>query len=168
MLLVDAGATEFDHLPTHRLERLEIKLLRAVVAELLCGRQTGLQAISPDDFAGRQMLDQQVVAHVIERVSIQSRGERFGQTLVEFQIEDGKAQRLSSAHFGGVARQTGGVGGSRAGEQPDRFKQCLHGDVLQAARPLADSAESGQEEKPDKKTTRIISPRRGRIAGGTV
>ena len=39
-------------------------------------------------------------AHSIERVGIQAGCERFGQPLVQFEIEDGEAQRLGGANLG--------------------------------------------------------------------
>src|SRR5437867_110437 len=83
VLLVNAGPSEFDEFAANGLERREIKLLFAVVTAVRRRRQPGLQAIRPDDFARRQMLDEQMVADFIERVGIESGDERFGQPLVE-------------------------------------------------------------------------------------
>ena len=41
-----------------------------------------------------------MVAHSIERVGIQAGRERFGQPLIQFEIEDGEAQRLGGADLG--------------------------------------------------------------------
>src|ERR1043166_9490460 len=77
------------------------------------------------------MLHEQMGAHIIEGVGIQAGCENFGQPLVQFEIEDGEAQRLRRADLGGVAREPGAVGGSGTGEQPDG--RALHSHVFKAA-----------------------------------
>ena len=104
VLLVDAGPAEFNQLCANRLEGVEIKLLFAVVAKILRCGQASLQAICADNFTSWHMLHEQMVAHIIERVGIQAGCERFGQPLVQFEIEDGEAQRLRRADLGRFQR----------------------------------------------------------------
>ena len=77
------------------------------------------------------MLNEQVVADFIERVGIESGDERFGQPFVEFNVEDGEAQRLRGPDFSSVAREPGRIDGSAVGQQTGRFKQSLHGNAFQ-------------------------------------
>src|SRR5678816_1991257 len=109
VLLVDAGTAEFNQLRSNRLERAEIKLLFAVVAQILCCGNASLQAIGADDFTSWDMLHKEMVAHSIERVGIQAGSERLGQPLIQFEIEDGEAQRLGGANFRGALGQATGV-----------------------------------------------------------
>ena len=138
VLMVDARAAKLDELRAQRFKGAEIKLLLAVVAEMARRRQAGLETIGADDFARRQMLDEQMIAHFIERVGIQSGGDRFGQALVQFQIEHREAQPLRGADFGGVARKAGGVGLGGTGDQARGLRLGLHHIVLVVA------AEEGQ------------------------
>src|ERR1041385_895903 len=91
VLLMNTGSTQFDQFGTNRLKGGKIKLLLAVIATIECRSRAGLQTICADNIAGRDMLDEQVVTCLIERIGIESRCQRFGQSLIEFEIKDREA-----------------------------------------------------------------------------
>src|SRR5262249_36912107 len=72
MVLVNTGATEFDEFAANRLEGCENKLLLAVVAAMDSRRLARLQTIRADDLAGRDMLDEQVIADFIKWIGIKT------------------------------------------------------------------------------------------------
>src|SRR6266699_330777 len=113
-----AGAPEFNQLGTDRLERTEVEFLLTVVAATYSRGGAGLQPIRANDLASGQMLNQQVVADFVERISIEASRERLCQALVEFEVEDGETQCLGSADFLRVSRETGRVMDAGIDQQP--------------------------------------------------
>src|ERR1700709_364923 len=62
MLTMHTGAAQFNDLGAEWSEDVELKFLGAIVAEVRLGVEAGLQAVGADDMAGRDMLDQEVIA----------------------------------------------------------------------------------------------------------
>jgi hypothetical protein len=87
MLEVDTGASEFDDFRAPRLKGVKFKFLRAVIAEFRRRVHAGLQTIRPDNLARRTMLDDEVVAHGVERVFVEAAGVGLGEAFVELKVE---------------------------------------------------------------------------------
>src|SRR3989442_15617020 len=125
-----AGASEFNQLVADRLERTEVEFLLTVVAAIRSRREAGLQPIRADDLASGQILNEQVVADFVERISIKAGRERLCQALVEFEVEDGETQCLRSADFLRVSRQARRVMGVRIDQQPGGCKLRKHSNPI--------------------------------------
>jgi len=126
VLAVNAGASQLDDFGAMRFERLEIEFLGTVIAQFGGGIHAGLQTVCPDNLTGRQMLDEEMIAHGVERFGVQSAGVGFLQTLIEFDVENFKAQGLRGADFIGMARQARGVIGRRTDDESDGFGHDVH------------------------------------------
>ena len=120
MLLMHAGASKFDEFIANRLERFEQEFLRAVIAAIAGRARAGLQAIRPDDFAGRRVFHQKMIANFIKVIGIQASREGMLEAFVEFEIENQKTKRLRGANFLRGARQAQRVRPVilRAGQDP--------------------------------------------------
>ena len=106
VLPMNARTPQFDNLTAERLEYLEFKLLSGVITEIILGVNSCLKAVRADNSAGRQVLNNQVIAHGIKWIFISAGGIRFGQTFFELEIENFESQRLSSSDFIRVSHQT--------------------------------------------------------------
>lgn len=95
VLLVDAGASEFENLRADRFERGEIKFLSAVEAEVLGGAIPGLHAVGADDFPVE--FNEEMVACGVVGVFVTEGEEGRFEALFEFEVEDEEAQGLSGA-----------------------------------------------------------------------
>ena len=110
MVCMHACATELDRFLAQWLVGQKVKLTLAVVTDVRGGALASLQAIRPDDFPGRDLLDNQMVANFIESVCVQPGEMRFGQAFVEFKVENVKPQPLRSANFVRAACQPYEIG----------------------------------------------------------
>ena len=72
------------------------------------------------------MFNDEMIAHSIEGVFVQSGRVGLFKAFVEFEIEDLKPQGLRGADFIQVAGEPSAVVGRRAYQQPDGFKGCIH------------------------------------------
>src|SRR5271155_1323256 len=81
---LNARASEFNHLRAQRLENFKFNFQRAVVTKIFSGVRASLQTVSADDLLRRQMLDDKMVAHGVERVFVETAGVGLRETLVEF------------------------------------------------------------------------------------
>src|SRR6266480_913962 len=106
MLGVHAGATQLDHFAAQWFVGREVKLALAVIADIRCGTRAGLQSICADDFASRQLFDDQVIAELVEWIDVGSGGIRFGQSFAELEIENLKPQPLGATQFVRASRQS--------------------------------------------------------------
>ena len=79
-------------------ERADAKLGFAVEAVVLLGDLLTQQAVGADDGAGAGVLDEEVVAHVVEGVGVEAGGEGLFESFVQFHIEHQEAQRLRGLH----------------------------------------------------------------------
>ena len=120
MILMNARAPEFHQFVANRFERFEQKFLRAVVTAILRGARAGLQTIRPDDIPARRLPDQQMIANLVKMIRVEAGGERMFKALVEFEVENEKAQCLRRADFLGRAREAQRVRSlvERAGQNP--------------------------------------------------
>ena len=98
---MDACATQLQDLRSTSLERREIELALAVVAEASLGLHSGLHAVGADNGTRAFVLHDQVRANRVERVRVQAAVIRLHQALVEFDIEDLETQRLGGGEVGG-------------------------------------------------------------------
>ena len=121
VLDVDARAAQLDDFAAQRLESLEFKFLRGVIAEIVRGVRAGLQPVGADNVLRRQMLDDEMIANGVKRVFIEAGGEGLFQPFVEFEVENFKAQRLRGADFPGIPRQPRGIMRRGTDHQTDGF-----------------------------------------------
>ena len=106
MRRVHAGAAKLDHFAAKRFVRSEIKFPLAVIAEVRRCKLTGLQPVRADNLACRHMLNDQMIAKLVERIDIETSRVRFGQPFAELEIENLKPQPLGEKHFVRVLRQS--------------------------------------------------------------
>ena len=88
MFGVDACAAQLDHFAAQRFVRREIKLALAVIADVRRGVRAGLQSICANNFAGREVFNDQVIGNVINGIDIEAGEMRLHQALVQFQVEN--------------------------------------------------------------------------------
>ena len=81
----------------------------------------GLQPVRADNLSVGLMFHQQMITYGVERIGVAPRGERFREALIEFDVEDFKAQFLRRAEFGGGLREAHGILPRLAGKQAGRF-----------------------------------------------
>ncbi len=110
MVCVHACATELDRFVAQWLVWRKVKLTLAVVTDVRGCALASLQAIRPDDFPGRDLLDNQMVANFIESVCVQPGEMRFGQAFVQLKVENLKPQPLCGANFVRAACQSCEIG----------------------------------------------------------
>src|SRR6266571_8119089 len=94
VLSMRACPAQLDHFAAQWFVGREVKLALAVIADTRCGTRAGLQSIRTDDFASRQLFDDQVIAELVEWIDVGSGGIRFGQSFAELEIENLKPQPL--------------------------------------------------------------------------
>jgi len=92
---VDAGTAEFEDFLANRVVGGEIEELVAVIAEILRGGFTGLQAIGADELGSIEVADHEVVAERIEGIDVQTGALGSGKAFAQFKIEDEKAEALT-------------------------------------------------------------------------
>ncbi len=99
MFAVNGSPAEFQHAGAQRLIRREIELLLGIVPAVPCGRDARLHAVGAHDAPHRVVfllvLDDEVLADIIELVRIQPGSIRTLQPLTQFDIEDPEAQPAS-------------------------------------------------------------------------
>ena len=105
MLGMHAGAAQLNRFTAKRFVRRKIEFPLAIIAEIRRRQLASLQPISADDVAGRDFLDNQVIAEFIKWIDIEPGRIRFGQSFTEFQVEDLKPQLLGATQFVHVLRQ---------------------------------------------------------------
>src|SRR5262249_29788934 len=83
-----------------RLEGREVELLFAVVAVIRRGKLSRLEPIGTHDHAVAHVLDDEVIARIVETVLIEAIQVGAIESLVELEIEDIEAQALSGEKVG--------------------------------------------------------------------
>jgi hypothetical protein len=116
VLAVNAGAAQFDYFRTNQLKHAEFELLRAVVTRVGSRIPAGLQAVSANDLASRQMLDYEMIAHGVKRIFIQAGVTGMFESFVQFEIENLIAQGLGRADFVKIPREARRVLGRRSNQ----------------------------------------------------
>ncbi len=111
MLRMNTRPSQLNHLRAQRLEDLELELLRAIVAATRRCVVAGLQSVCADDIGGGQVFNDEMIANGIEGVFVQAGRVGLFKPLVEFEIEDLKAQGLCGTDFIQVAGEPRGVVG---------------------------------------------------------
>ncbi len=132
---VDARAPQFEDLTAGGIEGREVEFALAVVAQPVAGALPGLQPISAHDAAVGRVLDDQVVADLVEGVSVQAGVVRLDQAFVEFEIEDLEAQRLRGSQVGTAGCQACRIGRCRLRVLCGRWGVCgvRHGRTCKLA-----------------------------------
>src|SRR5205823_9270855 len=105
VLNMHACAAQLDHFTAQWFIRREIKLALAVIADVRCSANAGLQSICANDFICRDVFDDQVVANVVEKIDVEPGEMRFHQALVQFEVKNLKPQPLGATHLFRVLRQ---------------------------------------------------------------
>ena len=95
VVLMNAGAAEFEDFPAERFVRGKIKNLFAVVAQVAFGAVAGLHAVGADEFVRDGVVNHQVIADEIEFVAVESPAVGGGESFPEFTIEDQITQALA-------------------------------------------------------------------------
>src|SRR3954471_14532697 len=98
MLSMDTRSTQLDQFGANGFQRPEIELLLTIIAPVSCGGASALQAVSADDLARGNVLDQKVVTNLVESIRIPPGQGRVFQTLLELEIEHRKSQALRCLH----------------------------------------------------------------------
>src|SRR5262249_26237365 len=92
MFFQNRGAAHFDKGAANRFKRGEIEFLLAVVTNFGGGICTGLHSISRDHSSSRMMLNDQMIADVIELVGVVSGSKGAFKAFPQFNVESQQLQ----------------------------------------------------------------------------
>lgn len=88
MVGMHASATQFDDLRPQPFVRRKIKLPLTIIPDVCAGTLACLQTVCSYDIAGRNVLNNQVIADGIERISIEPIYMGLHQSFVQFEIKN--------------------------------------------------------------------------------
>ena len=105
MFSMHARAPEFDYLRAVAFVRMKTKLPLTIIPNIRRREPASLQPIGSDDFALRDIFNDQVIADLVEWIDVKPCEMRFRQAFVELEIENLKPQPLGAPYVPRVSRQ---------------------------------------------------------------